>query len=70
MDKATLEHFESMDGAMKAHMLVLRALLREQPALKTKLNAYAMQLKSNPPANKLSDIQLKSMEAELLAITG
>ena len=63
------EHFEFLDGIQKAQMIVLRALLREQPELKEKIAAYAAQLEANPPAEGLSEIQLSAMKTHLQALT-
>jgi hypothetical protein len=67
--KELAEHLEFLDGIQKAQMLVLRALLRQQPELKEKLNLYATQLDSNPPAQDMSTIQLEAMQTHLLALT-
>lgn len=63
------EHLEFVDGIQKAQMLVLRLLLREQPHLKVKLQQYAEQLESNPPAEGLSSLQLQAMKTHLLGLT-
>ena len=63
------EHLEWLDGIQKAQMVVLRLLLRDQPSLKNKLQQYAEQLESNPPAENLSSIQLQSMKSHLLGLS-
>lgn len=63
------EHLEFMDGIQKAQMVVLRLLLREQPALKSKLSQYAGQLDLNPPTEGLTQIQLQAMKAHLLSLS-
>lgn len=64
-DAELSEHLEFVDGMQKAQMLVLRLLLREQPALRIKLEQYAEQLESKPPAEGLSTIQLQAMKTHL-----
>lgn len=63
------EHLEFVDGIQKAQMLALRLLLREQPALKTKLQQYAEQMDDNPPAEDLTAVQLQAMKEHLLGLT-
>ncbi len=63
------EHLEFMDGIQKAQMVVLRLLLREQPALKSKLSLYADRLDSNPPTENLTPIQLQAMKEHLLSLS-
>jgi hypothetical protein len=63
------EHLEFVDGIQKAQMLVLRLLLREMPHLKIKLQQYAEQMDSNPPAEDLSLIQLDAMKKHLLGLS-
>lgn len=63
------EHLEFIDGIQKAQMVVLRLLLREQSALKTKLGQYAEQLDLNPPAEGLTQIQLQAMKDHLLSLS-
>lgn len=68
-DTELSEHLEFMDGIQKAQMVVLRLLLREQPALKTKLEQYADQLDLNPSTEGLTQIQLQAMKAHLLTLS-
>ena len=62
------EQLEVLDGVQKAQMLVLRALLRDQPRLRDQLRAYAEQLPANPPAEDLTPIQIESMAKHLLSL--
>ena len=68
-DAELSKHLEFMDGIQKAQMLVLRLLLREQPALKTKLEQYADQLDLNSSTEGLTQIQFHAMKAHLLTLS-
>ena len=62
-------HLDFVDGVQKAHMLVLRAFLIDQPEVREKINRYAEQLARNPPADGLSKEQLHAMQTTLLQLT-
>jgi hypothetical protein len=67
-EKETKEHLEFVDGIQKAQLVVLRLLLREQPAMKAAIKQYAHQLDLNPPAPDLTPMQLRSMREHLLIL--
>lgn len=63
-------HLEYVDGVQKAHSLVLRALLRQQPTVTNQLQDYLPHLKAQEIYVDLSDEQQRAMKATLELLVG
>jgi hypothetical protein len=60
-----LAHLEYIDGVQKAQSLVLRALLRQQPAVISQLQDYLSHLESQTIYHDLTNEQQQAMKATL-----
>ncbi|MDD5389168.1 MAG: hypothetical protein PHD37_07495 [Gallionellaceae bacterium] len=60
-----IAHFEYIDGVQKAQSLVLRALLRQQPAVMSQLQNYLSHLESQAVYHGLTNEQQQAMKSAL-----